>query len=275
MKEDSSKPLLFDKWEPTDFRGGCEQKLIQTYTFPFARVKIESSEVYFPIHLIEARGNLGLGNYNPQELFDPQILEMYLDGKKWMKEKLKEAQIKFPEMSQVDVEKQSYFGRSTAFIVQVDREKLNLGFENVEELNNEVKSVYESLEEHLKSLFESREEWLDPNYLMQFRDGESKTVAFSEGVHLCTANPARGAVNAGIIYPMIISDENASMEKHDSMVQEFISYLEKQHSDVLYAGEVGWNIPASGTIWTIDFSNVIFAKQLCEYAFPRALPEPL
>jgi len=107
-------PLLFDKWKPEKFKGYSGQGLNQQFDFGFAYVEISSDSRYAITHYILARGAM-LPYHLPEALFEPQILEMYLDGKRWMKAKLEKAAIIHPQYAAIDVEEYSMFRRASGF----------------------------------------------------------------------------------------------------------------------------------------------------------------
>ena len=272
-------PLLFEKWRPDEFESffdGEPSRLSQMYDFDFASVDINSSNIYFPQHYISAHGKMYPGAYTPEALFEPKILELYIDAKEFMKQKLKEKSTLIPELALIDIEEHSKFGRCTGCHVDVEDDRPS-GALDIEARNKIASEVYHSLEDNLRKEFGIVSEEIVPNYVLLVPAGDAKILTLSKGIYFMTENPLPDEVNAGTLYMRIISDENGEKEFHHNVVEFVFGYLNRAFKDRLVGNHnkdvVNLGLSGDGSAWKIDLSRIKVSPKLSEGILAGFLPE--
>ncbi|MBR9692290.1 hypothetical protein GOV06_05905, partial [Candidatus Woesearchaeota archaeon] len=234
--------------------------------------------IHLPEHKISAHGVIHPGNYTPDGLFEPNILEMYKDGKEFMKKRLKiAAEVRnIPELDLVDVDECSIFARGTGFHVNVDDSKFS---EDDIKARNEIASeVYHSLEEKLRTKFGIASENVNPNYILGlYPSGTAKELVLPNGVVFSAESPAEDEVGAGTLYMRVISNEDGKKEFHGEVVDFCFDYINRNFGDKLQSfgkrGVVNLGLSGDGTLWNIDLSNVKESRKLTESVFAKYLQE--
>jgi hypothetical protein len=264
-------PLLFDKWKPNKTEILYEDdssRIYQKHHFDFCYVDIESNDIYSPTRFVSARGTTCFpGQYTPERLFEPEILEMYTDAKEFMKKKLKQFSKIHPEFGIIDIDSQSVFGRGTGFQVSADYNKLLCGVKNVIERNLIVHEVYHSLEDHLRTEFGLLSEEIEPYFVIGISPaGNQKTVEIVKGIFLNTENPLNDEINAGRLCMRLIADEHGNMKDYDAILNSCYNFINKNYQSKLMKMSNGvvsrGGLSGDGNLWKIDLSNIKISNKL-------------
>ncbi len=258
-------PLLFGKWKPAIFKDYSDKGLNQQFDFGFAYVEIDSNSQYPITHYIIARGTMYPKDL-PHNLFEHQILEMYLDGKKWMKAKLEEATLTHPRYGSIDVEKYSSFRRASGFSVEIDENKIPA----IQGKNDAAKEVYQSLEDRLRAEFDFVAAEVDPHDILWLPEGDinqripgdrGRLLNFENGTYFL-AEFSRNERYSGYLNMTVFSDENGNKDFHYGVRGLSIDYLKKEHAAKLRDGQnsgvVHIGLFGDGITWKIDFSKAKF-----------------
>ena len=261
-------PLLFDKWRPeqfTEISGGDSGDLRQFYHFPFAWVTITSGDVYFPMHFINATQMPKHYPYPIDVLFEPQILEMFHDAKTYMEAVLKTAARIHPELAVVDIDKQSFFGRNTVFLLSMDYANKPDLFRDVSARTAFTNEVYTSLLEMLAHEFTAIEVHDEQGYVLGFPLGECRRAKLPCNVEICTDVHSNSEINSGNLHMTVTSNERATPQNHGQVLESIMRHIRENFADRLhkYNGlHVCFSQKGNGTDWIIDLSKVRPAKKL-------------
>ena len=263
-------PLLFGKWKPVTFKdypslSGWSYQ----YDFEFAHLEISSDSRYSITHYISARGTM-LPYHLPEALFEPQILEMYLDGKRWMKSMLEKAARTHPKYGTINVEEYSSFRRASGFSVEVDVNKIPA----IKGKNDAVKEVYQSLEDRLRTEFSFDAAEVDPHDILWLPEGDinqripgdnGKLLNFGNGTYFL-AEFHKNERYSGALDMTVFSDENGERDFHYGVRRLSIDYLKREHASKLkgtqYSDVVHIGLFGDGITWKIDFSKAKFPPPL-------------
>ena len=272
-------PLLFGKWKPITFKDYSDQRN-QRFDFGFADVEIDSSRQYPITHYILARGTM-FPYHSPEALFEPQILEIYLDGKRWMKAKLEEAARIHSQYRSIDVEEYSQFRRASGFSVEVDENKIPA----VQGKNDAVKEVYQSLEDRLRTKFDFIAAEVDPHDILWLPEGDinqripgdrARLLNFGNGTYFL-AELSQNKRYSGYLNMTVFSDEKGERDFHYGVRRLSIDYLKREHAskltDIQNNGVVHIGLFGDGITWKIDFSKANFSLPLPTGPMAGYLPE--
>lgn len=272
-------PLLFDRWKPIKFihrpaisGSGFQQQ----YHFEYAYVEISRISEYSTMH-IWARGML-FPRHAPESLFDSRILEMYMDGKEWMKIQFEEAAQNFPQYGLIDVEEYSIFRRAASFMVEVNDNVLG-NVVSTQNRNNVAEEIYHSLEDRLRTEFDFVAAEIDPQDISWFPQGDEEIFGkthgdygtildFGNGTFMLAEFFLTGSYYSNRLDLRIISDENGEKDFHYSVRELSIDYLKREFATKLRDGHnngiVHVGFMGDGSSWKIDFSKAKFPVGLSQ-----------
>jgi hypothetical protein len=214
--------------------------------------------------LIRASGHNLTAQRSIDAIFDPEILEMYQEAKKRVIGKMGDLTLIHPELNDVNIEDYSNFQRATMFQIEIDYEKLGIDFDDVENKVRVSMEIYQQLEDELKTKFNVIKDEIGKSYTLWVESGNRKELDLEGGIYITVESPgAESALNAGVLYFYITSDETCSLEAHKAVDEFMKSYLNDNFKDQLkqwgpkgkpkkstnehvYGGyQVNWNIDFS------------------------------
>jgi len=260
-------PKLFGKWQPTEFHDRAGRVGIECeYFFPFGNVSAESRIIAddAPRHFIKGMG-MGCGHgYNPDVLFEPQVLAIYMDAKEAMKRVLAGN----PIFAGVDVDRHSAFDRVTGIMTEVDRGKIGgkiSDSNNIAESNKIAFAINDALEARLRNRFGIGNAKTQQGVMMGFPMGDVRDLRLGNGVRFVTQLPHAEPYNAGTTYYQVVSDETEDKERHGEVIEESKSFLKEFAYRLVEwsSGVANVGLSGDGCDWQINLSEV----------FPRGLAD--
>lgn len=264
-------PLLFGKWKPNqfdDFSQNSEnspivkghEQLSLWYKFDFATVRIQSSDIYFPQHMISANLHNQGKQITIDQLFQPDFLQMYGDGIVWMQEKLNEAATYYPQAAGIDVKDHSRLIRESRITVNADYETISGGFADVKERDRIAGEVYLSLEHMLETEFGIVDAEVTPSPVLgPFLPsiGQAKTLTLANGITVLTDVVPNSNINSGHMGIYFLSDEKGIKEAHKEVYEKAGHHINENHSNKLrpVRGSAAHKDSYSAN-WAIDLSFI-------------------
>ncbi len=266
-------PKLYNKWQPLEFEDfnldengvryseSKKGEINQSYIFNFAFLDINFDYKYFTRQEIAAQQIMPETEYPEiSKIFNKEILELYLDTKKFVQKQINEVSKSIPELQNLVVDKYSKFQRAIKFEYTVD-----IPFKNVEIRNKTAIEMYLSLKEQLIETFSKKEETTNQGNFMGFPIGSEEHLKLSNGIELCTSGNS-DYVNAGTIYLSILCDENGSQNEFQKVFKETEQFMMTNYKNKLikYSNNSCFNfgLKGTGSYWQILLPEIKLWKQI-------------